>query len=261
MMVRSMVVCALSLLVATPAFAAADLKVSIPAPAAQYVYSPTSYSIRVQNIGNAKANNVALTVTLPLTHTSPSVYVMGTLSAIDTRCAVSSNKLVCQLGTISNSKETSVTFKLAMPEANEVLKVSAAATTTSSETVTSNNSATNLPTQLNYAVTIPGGSYVTNRHCTGTNLTSFFECELFPSSISSHDTILNANGTVTVVADPVNYTGTWSQPSPNQLNFQYFENGNLVVDFKGYGSTTTCFEGITLFPNSPNYVSPYKVCL
>lgn len=260
MLVRSALLGLVTFLATPSAFAASDVKVSIPAPASQYVYSPTSYGIKVQNIGNAKAYNVALTVTLPLTHTSPQVYVMGTLSAIDSRCVKSNNKLVCQLGTISANKSTTVTFNIALPVADEVLSISAAATTTSSENSTSNNSASNTPTLVNYSTVIPGGSLVTNQHCTGTGLTSYFECTLFPSSISAHDTILNGDGSITVIDDPINYSGAWSQPSSNQLNFQYFENGQLIADFEGFGSEPGCFEGITIFVGS-TYLAPYEVCL
>lgn len=247
--------------VTSTAFAASDLKVTIPAPAAAYVYSPTAYAIKVQNIGNARADNISLTITLPLTHTSPSAYVMGTLSNIDTRCSKQNNKLVCALGSLNQNKSTNVLFSIALPEANEVLKVSAAVTTTSSENSTSNNSATDTPVQLNYAYSIPGGAYAVNKHCTGTNLTSYFECELFPSSITQHDTIFNGDGSVTIVDDPINYSGVWSQPSSNQLNVQYFDSmGTLIADFKGYGTSNRCFEGITLFPGS-TYLSPYRVCM
>lgn len=256
----SVLFCLATLSMSAPAFGAADLKVTVPAPAAVNVYSPTSYAVKVQNIGNVKADNISLTVTLPLTHTSPTAYVMGTLSAIDTRCVKSNNKLVCSLGSLNNNKSTTVTFKIALPEANEVLKVTASATTTSSETVLTNNSATDIPALTNYSYSVPGGSYVTNEHCTGTNLTSYFECTLFPSSIMQHDTILNGDGSVTVVDDPINYYGTWSQPVPNQLNMQYFDSqGTLLADFVGYGTPNQCFEGITIFPGS-SYVSPYHVC-
>ena len=55
------------------------------------------------------------------------------------------------------------------------------------------------------------------------------------------------------------YTGTWSQPSPDRLVFQYFDYGVLAADFDGYGVPGGCFEGLTVFPDS-EFVSIYEVC-
>lgn len=94
---------------------------------------------------------------------------------------------------------------------------------------------------------------------TGTGLTSFFECTLFPSSISSHDTVFNADQTISFPGAAANYTGTWSQPSADRLVFSYFEDGLLVASFDGRGVNSNCFEGKTIFPGSA-YVSMYEVC-
>ena len=56
----SVIVGVMCFLAAGPALAAADLRVVIPAPAAQYVYANTQYGIVVSNIGNQSAAAVKL---------------------------------------------------------------------------------------------------------------------------------------------------------------------------------------------------------
>lgn len=256
----SVVLAAACLLAAMPAYAASDLRVVIPAPAAQYVYDDTQYAIVVSNIGNQSASIVKLTIDLPATHTSPSKYVMGTLAAVDPRCTLSGTRLTCTLGTIAKSKGTTVSFAIALPEAAEVLSITAAATTSSSENSLANNNASNTPTLQNYSVAVLDGDIGHNTHCTGTNLTSFFECELFPSALSSHDIVFHGDGTLSFVDAPPEYHGVWSQDSGDSLAFTYFEGDVVVAEFVGHGTNPGCFEGVTVFPGS-NYVSPYEVCV
>ena len=109
----SVIVGVMCFLAAGPALAAADLRVVIPAPAAQYVYANTQYGIAVSNIGNQSAAAVKLTVDLPATHTSPTKYVMGSLAAVDSRCALAGTRLTCTIGTLAKGKSTTVSFALA----------------------------------------------------------------------------------------------------------------------------------------------------
>lgn len=256
----SLVLAAACFLVAVPALAASDVRVVIPAPAAQYVYDDTQYDIVVSNIGNQSASAVKLTVDLPATHTSPAKYVMGTLAGVDPRCVLSGTRLTCTLGTIGKSKSTTVSFAIALPEAAEVLSISAAASTSSSENSLANNSTANTPTLLNYSVAVLDGDLGHNTHCTGTSLTSFFECALFPSSLSSHDVVFHGDGTLSFIDAPPEYHGVWSQDSADALAFTYFEGDVPVAEFVGHGTSPGCFEGVTVFPDS-NYVSPYEVCV
>jgi hypothetical protein len=246
-------------LAATPALAASDVRVVIPAPAAQYVYDDTQYGIVVSNIGNQSASAVKLTVNLPATHTSPTTYVMGTLAGVDPRCTLSGTKLTCILGTIGKNKSTTVAFAIALPEAAELLSISASATTSSNENTLANNAANNTPNLLNYSVAVQDGDVAHNTHCTGTNLTSFFECELFPGALSSHDIVFHGDGTLSFIDAP-EYHGVWSQDSADSLAFTYFEGDVAVAEFVGHGTNPGCFEGLTVFPGS-NYVAPYEVCV
>lgn len=256
----SLVLAAACFLAAAPALAASDVRVVIPAPAAQFVYDDTQYGIVVSNIGNQSASAVKLTVDLPATHTSPGKYVMGTLAAVDARCTLAGTRLTCILGTLAKNKSTMVSFAIALPEAAEVLSVSAAATTSSAENSLANNAANNTPTLLNYSVAVQDGDLGHNTHCTGTALTSFFECELFPGSLASHDVVFHGDGTLSFIDAPPEYHGVWSQDSADALAFTYFEGDVPVAEFVGHGTDPGCFEGLTVFPGS-NYVSPYEVCV
>ena len=247
--------------VATPAFAASDLVTSITAPSGVHVYETGRYNVRVANNGNQTANSSTVVIQLPQTHTSPQVYVMGVLGAKSSSCSQSGTRLTCTLGNIKRSNSVTVYFDIAMPESVDALVVGATAATTSSENSTSNNSASSTAALLNYDVNFSGSGAVTNNHCTGTNLTSYYECELFPSSISSHDATLNSDGSVSFPAEyGPDYGGSWTSDSADHLSFTYTESGNIVAEFEGYGVSADCWEGLTTFPGS-SYVSMYEVCL
>lgn len=243
-----------------PALAAADITTSITLPSTNpTVYATGHYEVTVSNIGNKSASNVALTIQLPETNTSPQVYVMGNLVARSSSCTTSGTKLSCALGTVAKSTSRTVSFDIQFPESADPLVISASATTTSSENSTSNNSDTETASLTYVDVTLSGDQAVNNNHCTGTGLAAYFECTKFPSSISNHHTILNADNTITVLDDP-SYTGVWSQPNSYTLEFTYYDpDGFEAGSFSGRGVDGTCWEGLTTFPGS-SYVAPYEVC-
>jgi hypothetical protein len=251
-----------ALLTSAPAYAApvADLAVSISPPAGVHVYETGHYDVTVSNVGNKNASSVSLLIQLPETNTSPNVYILGTLGARDARCSVAGTSLSCSLGTIARNASTTVYFEIALPYSSAPLVIDAGASTTTQESNLSNNDAQHVAAPLTYGVTMSPPEAAINRHCTGQGLTSFFECELFPSSISSHETIFEAGGSITFVDAPPTFTGTWTQVSADRLQFQYFDDGVLAASFDGRGVGGDCFEGPTTFPGSP-YMSMYEVCL
>jgi hypothetical protein len=248
------------LLSSSPAFAAADLSVSVTPPAAQHVYQNGTFDVIVANIGNQNARNVSLSIDLPQTNTSPTVHIMGDLGAFDSRCSLSGQTLTCGLGTIRKNKSETVSFDIALPYSTAPLNIDVAASSSPADANPANNSLTHVASLLTYDVTMSLPEAVINRHCTGQGLTSFFECELYPSSITSHAITFNSGGSITFASAPAGYTGTWSQPAPDRLLFQYYDNGNLVASFDGRGVSSGCFEGATTFPNS-SYLAMYEVCL
>lgn len=257
-MIRPTIAGVSAFLLATPALAAADLAVSLPAPAPAHVYESATYEVEVANVGNRNADDVTLTIALPETHTSPQVYVMGELGSIDGRCTQSGTELVCDLGRIRKNRSTTVSFDLELPQADEVLEIVADASTSSSESNLANNEASLAPSLLSYSTTVSAGDVAQVEHCTGQGLTSFYECVLSPSSISSHIVELGS-GTLSFPGQDPGYGGTWSQPSADQLSMTYTYNGSPVAQFDGWGTSPGCFEGITTFPGSA-WVSPYEVC-
>lgn len=236
-----------------------NLSASISAPSGVSYGANARYTVNVANVGNATASTATLTIQLPQTHTSPTVHILGDLGSRDGRCSVSGTTLVCALTNLRANRSTAVWFDLAIPYSSAPVDLSAAVSTSSDSDASNDRDAATLSlTAVNVAVNAPRQTLV--RHCTGTNLTSFFECELYPSSITEHETVLHANGTLDFLGEAAGiYFGTWSQPAPNRLQMTYTDNGNAVATFDGYG-IDGCFEGRTTFPNS-NYVSMYQVCL
>ncbi len=253
----------LLLLASTSAFAAPDLSVSLVAPTSITVGAMASYTVNTKNVGNHTAYNAKVVIQLPKTNTSPTVHVLGDLGTMSTGCSLSGTKLTCLLGTIQKGKTKPATFQIALPRSAAPHTFIATGSSSPVDANPGNNTATYTASLQYLPLAISGPRAAHNNHCTGTGLISFFECTLYPSSISGHDTVFEAGGTITIVGEPA-YTGTWSQSSPTNLTFSYFENGTLVATFVGNGVSNTtgaeCFEGMTTFPGSP-YVSPYEVCL
>ncbi|HRG98478.1 MAG TPA: hypothetical protein PLR99_19635 [Polyangiaceae bacterium] len=235
-----------------------DLAVSLSAPPGVHVDETGRYTLTVTNSGNRSASNVTVSVALPRTHTSPQVYVLGQMGALGSGCSVSGTTLTCALGSIGRGRATSKTFDIALPYSTAPLVFDATVSTSSGDTNPANDTASLTAAPLTVPVAVAGPVTVTNRHCTGQALTSFYECELFPSSLSSHQATFNADGSISVPGEPT-ISGSWSQPSSDRLVFQYVESGNVVATFDGRGVRAKCFEGATTFGGP--YVSMYEVCL
>lgn len=238
-----------------------DLRVQMQGPATAFVKSPYVYTVEVKNIGGANAAGVKVIVDLPLTDTSPTRHILGNLSGIQSGCQVIANKLECSLGTINKNKSKSFTFNFALPVSTKTLEIKASGSTTTPGEANLQNNIAALTPALGYATNQITSANVLVSHCTGTGLSSYFECELFPSSISSFTMTLNADWTITL---PVSgYTTQWNQNvSPQQLNFTITETSTgEIVEFNGFATTNTCFEGMTTFTPNSGYVSPYKVCV
>jgi hypothetical protein len=262
------------------AASAPNLAVSYTPPSLTAVYAPGTYGVRVANIGNRDAAGVQLRIKMPKTATSPQVYIMGNLLAgFSPTCALggatgtaAGTELVCNLGTVRRSRSTSVSFTIALPEKTGALTFSSSATTTTApETDPSNNINITRTAILDYyenAFSFDGNgeaSYAIS-HCTGTNLTAYFECTKFPSSITSHPTIFHDDNTITIPGEP-DYTGNWSIVGDTlAFDYIYIPSGAVEAEFTGRGVPGAgCWEGLTRFPDgmggySP-YVSPYRVCL
>lgn len=247
------------LLPATAALAApgADLRVTITPPAGVAVYDPGQVSVRVANQGNRHASSVSLAIQLPVTNTSPTVHVMGTLGAFDPRCTRAGTRLLCNLGTVPRGGATTVAFTIALPYSTAPLAMSASASSPTAELNPADNSASATLAPSTVPTSVSGRYTATNDHCTGTGLTSFFECALYPSSISGFTSVLAADGSVTVDGEP-SVTGGWQFIGPDRLVVWYADAGGPLgtVDVRSVGGG--CFEG----PMSAGaYTVMYEVCL
>lgn len=265
-------VAALSLLTAFAAFggvsasvqAAPNLRVlSWQGSSNPYVESPYQYTTRVQNIGNQTATAVKITVDFPLTATSPNKHILGKLTGLQIGCSVISNKLVCNLGDIPANQTKFVTFTFEFQVATTAPTLKSTSTTTSPNEQNPNNNFLSFTPAIRYRNNvISSGSYLVTS-CTGTNLTSFYECELYPSSQQDFEMDLNLGGTITIPIAPV-YTGLWDQnglPNNKTLHFTIDGGSGTEVEFNGFAVSSSCFKGIATFPNSTGgYNAAYRVC-
>ncbi len=248
-----------ALLISSNALAAsvADLGVSVTPPSGTHVYENGTFTVTVENTGNRNASNVDLDIQLPETNTSPQVYIMGTLSGYSPSCTLSGSLLSCALGTINRNTSKSVTFTIALPYSSGPLVIDADASTTTAETNLANNHLSLTASPLTYDNAVSAPVNAVNRHCTGTGLTSFFECEKFPSSISSFTSTLEIDGTVTL-PDP-DFYGLWTQTAADTLEIEYFDISGPAGTLVAKGVDGGCFEGPMTFPGS-SYVAIYEVC-
>lgn len=254
-----MSIVALALVAPALAASAPDLVTTVTAPSSTYVYASAQWQVKVQNSGTRDASSVTVNIQLPETNTSPQVYVMGTVGSMSSSCSRTGTDLNCNLGTIRKGKSSTVSFYITLPESAGTLDFVATAATTTAESNTANNAASATASLLNYAPSFTGDTAVNNRHCTGTGLESFFECELFPSSISEHAAVFHDDVDQSIsFPDYPDYWGTWDVAG-TELVFVIESAAGIEAEFVGYGVSSNCWEGLTTFPSS-SYVSPYEVC-
>ncbi|MCA9544284.1 MAG: hypothetical protein KC613_07825 [Myxococcales bacterium] len=246
---------------AAGAHARADIAVDFTPPATIQVGATDTFQVAVTNQGTRRADNVEVHIGLPATMTSPQVHVRGDLGAFSPACWLSGDTtLSCDLGRLNKGASATVAFDLALPAAVGPTEFQVEARTTSRESDVNNNALSEAVTLTYVNTPIAAGTPALVRHCTGQNLTSFYECTLYPSSISSHDIVFQAGNAITFPNAPGNYTGWWSQPAPDRLSYTYYEDGAPVVAYQGYGVGGGCFEGVALFIGGP-WVAGYEVCL
>lgn len=241
------------------AASSADLQAQLTGPSSVAISTPTVYTATVKNLGPSTATNVKIVITMPLTVTSPQVYILGDVSGLDSKCQIVANKISCDMGQVRKGKSASISYTYKAPVSTSLLTM----TNTVSSGIQDNNSGNNQASftpNLAYPDRVIVSADINNSHCTGTGLTAYFECLLFPSSLSNHDTTLNSDFSITF-SEP-GYTGVWSQPNSKQLHFEYFDGTGKIAEFNGFAiNGANCFDGMTtFFPNS-NHVSPYHVCI
>ena len=239
---------------------APDLNVSLSSPSV-HVYETGTYDVTVRNNGNRTANSVVLAIMLPETNNSPGTHVMGALSSYSGSCSQQDSVLVCSLGRIRKGKSKSVSFDMALPLSAAPIVFDFDASSNRTDGNPADNTLSWTASPSTYDTQVSGPMAMTQRHCTGQNLSSFYECELAPSSISGFQSILEDGGAITITAPaiPPGYTGQWTQTGADSINIQYCYNNALTGNLDAYGVGGGCFEGVMTFPNSA-YVAVYEVC-
>jgi hypothetical protein len=238
-----------------------NIQVQIQGPATAFARSPYQYTVTVKNIGGSTANGVIVYVDFPQTDTSPQQYILGTVSGIQSGCQIVSRRLKCTLGNISHSgpgQTKQFTFNFAYPVSTKMLEVKATGTSTSTNEANPGNNVASVFPPIGYATNQLTSANVLVSMCTGHNLTSFFECELFPGSQQFVTLSLNADTTVTYEGQNV---GNWNQYGSYQQLHMTLSDGGSTAEFSGFAVNNTCFEGLTAFTPDGGYVSPYKVCV
>ena len=217
----------LTALFISTASAGASLDTTLTLPSSMDVYVADTLSVRVKNTGNRNATNVELISPLPETNTSPTVYVMGDLGSFSNKCVESGTERVCNLGRIKKNKSKTVTFDIALPWSFDTLDFVAIAEGSNTASDSDSDSAC----VIDEDTVISGANDITNQHCTGTGLVAYYECTLFPDSISSHTATLESDGTVSFASAP-GYGGTWGQDSDDSLSFEYTYGGSYVAPYE-----------------------------
>ena len=237
-----------------------DIRVQIQGPATAYARSPYQYTVNVKNIGGSTANGVTVYVDFPQTNTSPQQYILGTVSGIQSGCQIVSRRLQCSLGSITHSgpgQTKQFTFNFAYPVSTKTLEVKATGTSTSTNEANPANNVASVFPAIGYATNQLTSANVLVSMCTGQNLTSFFECELFSGSQQFVTLALNSDTTISYQGQ---YVGNWFQGTNQQLKMT-LNDGGSTANFNGFAVNNTCFEGLTTFTPASPYVSPYKVCV
>lgn len=259
MLARALLAGVTTFLLATPALAAVDLAVSIVQPRPAYLYEYAAYHVGVSNLGNHKAANVEVVIELPATNT-PQVEVLGFVTDIDYRCTQVGTELHCSLGTLPPGPER-FPFQLALPWSNQVLEVTATVTTTSTEVTLANNTATLAPVLWSYAAQVQPGQHAVDGCLPVWPLvySSFFECTIASGSPVTGSFDFDGSGNLWISGVP-GITGTWSQPTAEQLVYSY-DHGGITGEeqFEGWGVSSNCFEGFSSYSISGE-AHPRRIC-
>ena len=120
----------------------ADMALSMAAnPATVFVSATYTYNITVKDLGQANAANVTVTDTIPTSLTLVSATAsQGT--GCTTMAVMAGTQITCPLGTVNFQATATVAIKVTAPSSGAMISNTASVSTTSTDPVASNNSAT-----------------------------------------------------------------------------------------------------------------------
>lgn len=161
-------------LAARTAEAACDLSVSMSQPPNVSVYQSARYTVRVTNLTGSTSARGTLTIQLPRTNTSPTVYVLGTVGAFTTGCTRSGTQITCGVSQLRRGNSQDFFVDLTLPQHAGPVEITATVAVTG-DSAPNNNQRPLVADLQNPDFVIPTTSdrSVQNRHCTGQALTSF----------------------------------------------------------------------------------------
>jgi len=229
----------------------ADLQLIMSGEASTETSQINAYNVQVSNIGNRRARNVEVNVTLP---------VNGQYIQSNSSCTLSGQQLSCGLGKINAGGTRVIVFDFLAPAATETQYFTAVASTRSNESSLSNNQDT-VVTQVNnpvpppppppVAVTITPPEAFFMQTCTGSIPLTWQDCT--PYSLVEATIVLDLNGNVTV-PNTANYIGTWSQSTDLKhldvvVNNSYTSTTSTLM---GSGVSADCFQGTTVHSDNNN---------
>ncbi len=251
---------------ASPAAAATGSKLtaSIVAPSSVQVGATAHVDVRITNTGGKKTSVPwTATIALPRTNTSPTRHVMGTLGALPSGCNLVGTNIACSFSTAlprtPGSNSVVIGFDLTSPYTTAPLTVTASAA--AANNIGTAGPATHTIAQT-YVTPAAPPAFANVSHCTGRDLTAYYECTLYPSSLSSHTVDLQSGGTLDFSSNgptALGYTGTWAV-SGTQLTMVYLDGGSPAGTFVGNGVSSSCWEGTMTFSPPSIYNSMYRVC-
>ena len=214
----------------------ADLSVAASAAAATGGGYTETVVFDVENVGSQKARNVELTIDLP---------VEGSLSSIDSACAVSGTEAVCSLGSMSAGATDQISVSWTAPMANTVLDFDGAVSTSSRDGDAANDAAGTSIVVNQATLVISGGETFYLTGCMDSAPVTFADCAAH-TGLYYEQLTLNADGTITANTTA---NGYWSQPNDYSLEYLFAEQGtnNLLSYFQAVAVDSDCFEGMVVY--------------
>ncbi len=233
----------------TEASRRADLDVAAQGPVQVDVNGSATYSVTTRNIGDRRANDVSLSVTVP---------VGLTVTNQSNECQTTSGGLHCDLGRLRPGASHTVTLVVDAPAAPGAHAITATGNTSTRESTLGNNSDTlnvqvidpTPPPPANFPITSQTDLFL--EMCT--SLSGPIEwADCTPGSLLTHTVTLEAGGS-TETYDP-GVWGNWNQASPSVIEMNFFNmlDNSPMSTMSGSAMSSSCFEGTTVFHQGLGY--------
>lgn len=240
-------------LMGAQAHAAADLKMELTGPQQLNVGTGFTIHMKVQNIGNSRANSVEARVALP---------VGAQLAAVPSGCVLQSNSVKCRMSRLNSGASIQADLVLLGVPAPAILVFQGSSSTTTNESTFANNnpsltvSISSLPPQIS----LQPGHQILGLICSGGAPFTFAACG--PSSTQPLNFQLDVNGQINTWQP--DYAGLYVQNDPTHIRVTVVNNYTLQAEaiFEGSAVDARCFEGTTSYPMAGQpWYGAFRFCL